>query len=262
MAKTLYLDMGDMGDSALQTLPVKVRQHAQARRLVMRIDRTLAQVRVTVPKHTRDREIHRFLQDHKSWIAAELEKLPPGAALRHGDNLMFLGQQHTVRFLDAPPRKIRRYMPKTSIPEESVSDVSVSGAALNDWFIDVGGPADQAPARLLRWLKKEASRRLSDRAKAHADTLDTGFNRLSIGDMRTRWGSCSGKGTLRFNWRLVLAPPNVLDYVAAHEVGHLLEMNHSPAFWAQVKRCKPDYEIHRRWLKTKGQALMAVRIVP
>ena len=82
------------------------------------------------------------------------------------------------------------------------------------------------------------------------------FQRITIRDQKTRWGSCSARGTLSFNWRLMLAPPAVLDYVVVHELCHLTHMNHSPAFWALVESVCPDYRIHRKWLKEHGQELI------
>lgn len=82
------------------------------------------------------------------------------------------------------------------------------------------------------------------------------FQRITIRDQKTRWGSCSARGTLSFNWRLMLAPPAVLDYVVVHELCHLTHMNHSAAFWDLVESVCPDYRIHRKWLKEHGQELV------
>lgn len=118
---------------------------------------------------------------------------------------------------------------------------------------------DLAPRRLEAWLKKVAKDRLTLACETHAGRLGALYNRVSIGDMKSRWGSCSSRGTLRFNWRLVLAPEAVLDYVAAHEVAHLLEMNHSDRFWAHVEKCRPDYAGQRKWLRVHGGALFAIK---
>lgn len=82
------------------------------------------------------------------------------------------------------------------------------------------------------------------------------YNRITIRDQKTRWGSCSARGTLSFNWRLMLAPPAILDYVVVHELCHLTHMNHSPAFWQAVEAVCPDYRDSRRWLKEHGQELV------
>ena len=91
----------------------------------------------------------------------------------------------------------------------------------------------------------------------HAARLGVTVKSIRMRSQSTRWGSCSSSGTINYNWRLIMAPPFVLDYVAAHEVAHLVEMNHSAAFWATVKRTLPDMERGRAWLKAHGRALMA-----
>ncbi len=113
-------------------------------------------------------------------------------------------------------------------------------------------------SRLLRFFKDEARRDLIDRVAHHAVTLGVRPVRLQVKELRSRWGSCSADGVLSFSWRLILAPPFVLDYLAAHEVAHLKEMNHSRRFWAHVRRCMPEYDRGRRWLHEHGCALHAV----
>ncbi len=116
-----------------------------------------------------------------------------------------------------------------------------------------------APARLRAWLRTRARERLADASDRHAARLGMPYRRLTLRDTRSRWGSCSAQGGLMYSWRLVMAPGDVLDYVAAHEVAHLAEMNHSPAFWNTVARLKPGYETPRRWLRENGAALHRYR---
>lgn len=108
---------------------------------------------------------------------------------------------------------------------------------------------------LERRYREAAREYFPKRASFYADMLGVSFERIRIGDQKTKWGSCSGRGTLSFNWRLMLAPPIVLDYVVVHEVCHLLHMNHSKAFWAQVEEVMPDYKQHRKWLRDNGHTL-------
>jgi predicted metal-dependent hydrolase len=112
---------------------------------------------------------------------------------------------------------------------------------------------------VLAFLKALARTRLVAASDRYAGLLGQGFAAISLRDARSRWGSCTAEGALMFNWRLVMAPPDVLDYVAAHEVAHLVEMNHSPAFWAVVTRLRPDWKRQRDWLQTQGGALQAYR---
>ncbi len=117
----------------------------------------------------------------------------------------------------------------------------------------------EAPDRAARaaavFLKHAARARLQAASDHYAGLLGRGYARLTLRDTRSRWGSCTADGGLMYSWRLIMAPTEVLAYVAAHEVAHLAEMNHSPAFWAVVARLSPDYRLHRRWLRQHGAAL-------
>ena len=115
-----------------------------------------------------------------------------------------------------------------------------------------------AAARVQAFLKAEARNDLAAASDRHAKALGRPFRKLTLRDTKSRWGSCSTQGDLMYSWRLVMAPPEVLDYVAAHEVAHLAEMNHSPAFWAVVERLFPNHAACRRWLRAHGQTLHQV----
>ncbi|MGB5557542.1 MAG: M48 family metallopeptidase, partial [Paracoccaceae bacterium] len=123
----------------------------------------------------------------------------------------------------------------------------------------VPGAPEQAAARIRAFLKLAARDRLNVAVDRYADLAGRRVSNITLRDTRSRWGSCTSDGRLMFSWRLIMAPPRVLDYVAAHEVAHLVEMNHSPAYWAVVRRIYPDYEVQRRWLRAHGQKLHAVR---
>jgi predicted metal-dependent hydrolase len=120
----------------------------------------------------------------------------------------------------------------------------------------VPGEAAHIPRRITEWLKAEAQRDLTERSQIHAQTLGVTVKSVAMRSQSTRWGSCSSGGSLNYNWRLILAPPHVLDYVAAHEVAHLVHMNHSPSFWRTVERALPDMERGKAWLKAHGKVLM------
>lgn len=109
--------------------------------------------------------------------------------------------------------------------------------------------------RLEAPYRQAAKEYIPKRAAYYAGLLGVDYNTITIRDQKTRWGSCSSKGNLSFSWRLILAPPKVLDYVVVHELCHRLEMNHSPRFWALVESIMPDYKTHRKWLKENGEKL-------
>lgn len=226
-----------MVDVAGAARPVRIRRNAQARKMILRVDGQTGEVKVTAPPYVPARELERFVDQNRAWIEQEQAKVLSVPPVGHGSLVPFEGAEHQLSFLDEPPRRV----------------------LVEPGQISVGGPADQAPARLERWFRARARDVLEADAHNFADQLSTRFERISIGDMKSRWGSCSSSGTLRFNWRLVLAPPEVRRYVAAHEVAHLLEMNHSDRFWAHVAVCVPDHKERRAWLRREGAALMRLR---
>ena len=122
----------------------------------------------------------------------------------------------------------------------------------------IGGAPEHLGRRLADFLKKQAREDLERAVSRHAGTLGTRASAIRVKDTRSRWGSCTSDGRLSFSWRIAMAPDFVLDYLAAHEVAHLQEMNHSPKFWALCKRLCPETERAKSWLKKNGSALHAV----
>ena len=121
--------------------------------------------------------------------------------------------------------------------------------------LNVYGRVEHAPRRLKDWLIEEARGDLDDCVAVHARKLGVKARRITLRDQTSRWGSCTAGGLLAFSWRLIMAPAHVLDYVAAHEVAHLLEMNHGPKFWKHVARCMPRVDEAKRWLLNHGADL-------
>jgi predicted metal-dependent hydrolase len=132
--------------------------------------------------------------------------------------------------------------------------VTVTGTELQ-----VPGAADRLPVKLQAFFKEQARAAVSAATKTYADALGVSVGRISLKDTRSRWGSCSSAGNINYSWRLIMAPAPVLNYVAAHEVAHRLEMNHSDRYWANVARVYPDYNVQRAWLRTHGTALHGYR---
>ncbi len=223
-------------DVAGEAVPVKIRRNAQAKRLILRVDATSGDVKLTIPKRVSQKAAEKFLLKHTDWIETERAKITVHTVV-DGTELPFEGEMHAVRYTNVSPRKVEYF----------------------DSEIKVGGPVDMAPARLEKWLREQARERLNECCDIYASQLGVAYNRISIGDMKSRWGSCSSSGTLRFNWRLIMAPFEVLDYVAAHEVAHLREMNHSVRFWQHVAACRSDYNIQRKWLKNEGTKLFQIQ---
>lgn len=221
-------------------LPVTVVDNAQARRLTLRILPGGRSLRVTTPPHVPEAEIDHFLARNRNWVAARLSRLPESVALGEGATIPYLGVEHRIVHLD----RLRGVI--------EIREIAGAPALL------VPGEPDHLPRKLVDFLKKQARIRLNAAVDRHARTLGVRPRTIRITDTTSRWGSCSSLRTLSFSWRIVMAPPEVLDYLAAHEVAHLREMNHSAAFWDLVRHACPDMERHRHWLRKNGARLHAV----
>ena len=218
--------------------PVEVRRHPGARRLTLRVSRTRRTVIVTLPVQCDIDEAGSFITRNIDWVRARLDSLPDAVPFNDGVFIPLRGEAHRVVFTGASRRIPVERKPTSSYPELRVS-----------------GLAEHAPRRLKDWLAQEAHRDLDQRVAFHAKRLDVKPKRLAVRDQISRWGSCSTTGLLSFSWRLVMAPPEILDYVAAHEVAHLREMNHGPRFWALVKKTMPELDDAKRWLQIYGMDL-------
>ena len=216
-------------------LDITLRRSARARRFSLRVSRLDGRVTLTLPQRARESEALAFARDHQDWIRTALESVPQIAPVGLGTRLPVEGRALLVQ--PGTGRLVR-----------------IEGDSLL-----VPGDPDRVAARLAAFLRLRARDRLAAACDRHAAALGRPYARLTLRDTRSRWGSCTADGSLMFSWRLILAPPEVLDYVAAHEVAHLAEMNHSPAFWAVVGRLMPGYQPHRIWLKRQGQVLHGFR---
>lgn len=215
---------------------VEVRRHPGARRLTLRVSRTRRAVIVTLPVQCDLDEAGTFLSRHMDWVRERLDSLPDLVPFAHGMAMPLRGEPHQIVFTSATRTRL----------------ISVESGQGTRNAICVPGPLDAAPRRLRTWLVEEAKRDLDKRVAYHAKRLTVVPKRIAVRDQTSRWGSCSTTRVLSFSWRLLLAPPPILDYVAAHEVAHLAEMNHGPRFWALVRKTLPDYETSKRWLQVYG----------
>jgi predicted metal-dependent hydrolase len=199
---------------------------------------------LTVPHFGRWSEAKAFLEKHADWLAEHLEASIKPVAFVRGAIVPLRGVNHRL------------------VPTGRVRGIVETGEHEGEMALFVPGEAEHRARRLIDWLKVEAARDLDRRCRVHAANLGVTFVSISMRSQATRWGSCSTNGKLNFNWRLVLAPPYVLDYVAAHEVAHLIEMNHSQDFWDTVARTLPSMERGREWLRVNGRELMAYGVEP
>lgn len=215
---------------------VEVRRHPAARRLTLRVSQTRRSVIVTVPSRCRIDEASLFVHRNLDWVRARLGALPELVPFADGMTLPVRGVAHLVRFVD----------------ERSGPIVRIERNIAGDPTLVVRGRREHCPRRLKDWLVAQAKSDLDRAVDVHARRLGLRAKRLSLRDQASRWGSCSSTGVLSFSWRLILAPAHVLDYVAAHEVAHLAEMNHGSRFWSLVRRTCPDMDNAKGWLNTYG----------
>jgi predicted metal-dependent hydrolase len=217
---------------------VRVRRHRQARRYTLRIHSATREVVLTMPPRGSLTEARAFAQKHGGWIATRLGRLPNPAPFRHGTTLPLRGIDH--RIVHWPNRRGTVWIEIGDGGERSLC---------------VAGEEPHLARRIHDFLKREAKSDLEAASRQAAAGLGVRFRRVSIRDQSSRWGSCSSTGVLSYSWRLVLAPPFVLDYLAAHEVAHLIEMNHSRRFWRLVDRICPHVTRAKTWLEVHGTGL-------
>lgn len=217
-------------------LPVVLRRAANARRLTMRLAPDGSEVRITLPRWGTSAEALAFARSRQSWLAAQMEALPKPVELGEGTRVPYLGEQLVLRHDPAKPRKVRLVFDE----------------------IHAGGPADSLSARLTRWLEAEARALMEEDLAYYCTLADREAPRLMLSRARRRWGSCARDGTIRVNWRLVMAPEPVRRSVVAHEVAHLVHFDHSPAFHALLGELfEGDLRAVNRWLKREGRSLYA-----
>ncbi len=232
--------------------PIEVRRHPGARRMTLRVSRTRRAIIVTVPVQCNLDDANTFLNRNIDWVRQRLVDLPALATLGQGGELPLRGEMHRLEFSGVLRRRGGVGSgPVTRIP----APVRAEAAPQELAQLVVSGVPEHAPRRLRDWLFDEARRDLDAAVQRHARALGLSPKRIVVRDQTSRWGSCSTTRVLSFSWRLVMAPPAVLDYVAAHEVAHLAEMNHGPRFWALVARTCPRMEEAKRWLSVYGVEL-------
>jgi predicted metal-dependent hydrolase len=216
---------------------VHLKRVARARRFLLRVSRLDGKVTLSMPLRAREGEALAFLQGHEAWLRDTLKAMPDSARLPVGLGSLIPVEGREFLLAPGTGRGIRVEGDRLLIP---------------------GDPATAGP-RVAAWLKVLARDRLAKASTHCAGLVDRRYTTLALRDTRSRWGSCSPDGRLMFSWRLIMAPPSVLTYVAAHEVAHLVELNHSSAYWAVVSRIYPGWQPQRAWLHEHGQTLHRLR---
>ena len=224
-------------DVAGRSVPLTIRPDARARRITLRIDPGGQSLKLTVPKGLKEREIQDFLNRHQGWLMTKLARFPTTNAVVEGRYIQIRGVAHRIERTG----KLRGLTETTEKDGEKV--------------LLVGGAEDHLARRIRDFLKVEARKDLDLLARRHAAAIGRKVNSITLKDTKSRWGSCSHDGNLSFSWRIVMAPDHVIDYLAAHEVAHLAEMNHSDRFWAICEDLCPHSDEAKRWLERNGAML-------
>ena len=214
---------------------VQLRRSAQARRLSLRISRLDGRATLTMPHRVPEREGIAFLHEREEWLRGHLDAIEPEVKVQIGGSVLFRGVELLLVAGD------------------------VKRARLVDGALVLPDDPEKTGKRVVAFLKLQARDVLADASDRYSQALGKPYRRISLRDTRSRWGSCSSVGDLMYSWRLIMAPPEVLDYVAAHEVAHLKHMDHSPQFWAAVEWLHPTHKACRKWLRKHGGALHRVR---
>lgn len=222
-------------------VPLVVSHNPRARRFIIRVDMSSGAIHVTTPNKRNVKGAIAFAHQNADWISDRLKEVPPPAPFHDGLELPLRGELHLLRQTASRSRTVRRIV------------TGPVGAGVPE--IQVGGDPEFFARRVGDWLKKEARRDLNEAALRHAARLGVRPKCITVRDQSTRWGSCSSSRALSFSWRLILAPRPVLDYVAAHEVAHLVHMHHGPEFWDTVNALIPTYGDAVAWLEKEGPAL-------
>lgn len=216
-----------------RVVPILFRQNKRARRIVLRLDQSTAEVVVVLPSRATPAQGRRFALLNEGWIRDRLDQLPAATPFAPGAEIPYLGVEHRIRYRPGVPVAVWR----------EGNEIYVSGRR------------EAAERRVEEWLKREARRELLRRARQKAALIGREVHAITLRDPKSRWGSCSARGQLSFSWRLIMAPREVLDYVVAHEVAHLKEMNHGPRFWRLTAQLARDSDYAREWLRENGPAL-------
>lgn len=223
---------------ANEQFEVTVRRHPRARRYTLRVRERDRAVVMTIPPRGSLRQAREFAERNAGWIATRMRRIPD-----------------TVPFLDGAVIPLRGIAHRIVHRARARGTVWTETAASGGACLCVAGSAPHIARRVRDFLKREAKRDLTDATRRHAAALGVDIQKIGVRDTLSRWGSCSSDGALSYSWRLIFAPPFVLDYLAAHEVAHCRELNHSGHFWKIVDQLTPERRRAEAWLKTHGNSL-------
>jgi predicted metal-dependent hydrolase len=221
-----------------QSFKVALKRRPTAKRITLRVSNATGEVVLSIPERTDVGLAQKFADSHSQWIATRLARVPEQVPFEPGALVPLRGVPHRI------------------VHWSSVRGVTQAGrGSTGEPIIAVAGETAHVARRVRDFLEAEAKRDFAVAVKKHTAQLGVPAKRITVRDTKSRWGSCSANGALNFSWRLIMAPPFVLDYLAAHEVAHLRELNHSSRFWKITHQLCPRTDEAEAWLKAYGSAL-------
>ncbi len=221
---------------------IAVKRVARARRFTLRVRAATLDAVLTMPPGGTLRAARTFAERHASWVGDRLQALPRKIPFAVGSVVPFRGEAMPI-------------LPSEGLRRVAFLDTGLHADGSTGAVLRVGGNAGEQHQRVLAFLQGQARQDLEAAVSRHASAVGRAVSAISLRDTRSRWGSCSSRGALNFSWRLIMAPPFVLDYLAAHEVAHLVHLDHSAAYWAVATRLVPDLERAEAWLRAHGASL-------
>ena len=239
-SETTHLEVSHAGE----TYRVTLKRIASARRFTLRVRAATRDVVLTMPPRSSLATARNFVERHAAWIGVRLERLPEPMPFGPGEVVPVRGVMHKIAH--RPQQRGTAWLEPV---RKDLADASLP-------LLCVSGEVPHIARRVQDFLMREARRDLETAALRHAAKIGVTPRRITLRDTTSRWGSCSSTGSLNFSWRLIMAPSYVLDYLAAHEVAHLVHMNHSPSFWKVVNKLSIHVDRAEAWLKANGAGLL------
>jgi predicted metal-dependent hydrolase len=224
--------------SGERSFELAIVRHPRARRYTIRVRDAYRDVVLTMPTRGNLADAHVFAQKNVGWIAAKLAKLPDVVPFADGEIIPYRGEPHQI-------------MHRADARGTVWLEQDDTGTRL----ICVAGSSTHVSRRITDFLKREAKKTLTVASQAYAAKIGVNIRSIGLRDSASRWGSCSESGSLSYSWRLILAPTFVLDYLAAHEIAHRIELNHSDRFWNLLDSMTPDRVRAETWLGAHGNGL-------
>ena len=215
-------------------LDLVINRHERAKNFKIRFDSSGSKILLTIPKRGSVKTALDFYERSQEWISNHLPVIHEVTSFSHGSDLPFLDNIYKIQH----SKLLTRFR-------------------LVDNILHITGAQERISSIVIEWLKIQAHQHLTMVSHKMAEQLGVTIKDVKIKELKTRWGSCSSRKTLNYSWRVIMAPAHVAEYLCAHEVSHLIEMNHSHRFWSLVRSICPHYKESRRWLRTEGKKLFA-----